>query len=87
MILVVTHAGDPGSCNEDVQRAIGKAQLVDKNAVKAGCRLFDTAAAYFDEEAVRAAISEAIQEGLVTREELFITTKVWIDHFSYEKTK
>lgn len=47
------------------------------DAIKTGYRLIDTAALYMNEETVGAAIKEAIDTGLVTREELFITTKVW----------
>ena len=47
-----------------------------KAAVKAGYRLIDTAALYFNEEAIGTAIKELIDEKVVTREELFITTKV-----------
>ncbi|KAF1748291.1 hypothetical protein GCK72_024758 [Caenorhabditis remanei] len=48
-----------------------------KAAVKAGYRLIDTAALYFNEEAIGTAIKELIDEKVVTREELFITTKAW----------
>lgn len=50
-------------------------------AIKAGYRHIDTAQSYFNEEQVGDAISEC---GL-KREELFITTKVWIDYYG-EKT-
>ena len=43
------------------------------DAIKNGYRLIDTAACYMNEEAVGAAIKEAIDSHLVTREELFIT--------------
>lgn len=56
-------------------------------AVKAGYRLIDTAAAYKNEEAVGRAIKTVIKEGIVTREELFIITKLWITDTSYEKAK
>lgn len=49
-------------------------------AVKAGYRLIDTAAAYGNEEAV----GRAIRRCGVPREELFITTKLWIPDISYE---
>ncbi|KAH0791961.1 aldo/keto reductase [Histomonas meleagridis] len=52
-------------------------------AIKAGYRLIDTAAAYGNEEAV----GEAIRESGVPREELFITTKLWVQDHGYEKTK
>lgn len=57
------------------------------NAIKVGYRLFDTAASYFNEEAVGKAIARAIADGLVTREELFIVTKLWVQDASYDKAK
>lgn len=56
-------------------------------AVKAGYRLIDTAAAYENETAVRKAIKRVIAEGLVRREDLFVTTKLWITDTTYEKAK
>ena len=47
-----------------------------KASVKAGYRLIDTAAVYQNEEAIGTAIKELVEEGVVKREELFITTKV-----------
>ncbi len=47
-------------------------------AIKAGIRMIDTAPAYFNEEAVGKGIQRAIADGLVTREELFLVTKLWI---------
>ena len=48
------------------------------DAIKTGYRLLDTAASYGNEEALGKGVKHAIADGLVTREELFITTKVWI---------
>ena len=56
------------------------------DAVKAGYRLIDTAAAYMNEEAVGKAVSRAIADGIVTRDELFITTKVWVQDMKNEVT-
>ena len=53
------------------------------DAIKVGYRLIDTAQAYFNE----AAVGNAIQKCGIPRKELFITTKVWIDNYGYEKTK
>jgi len=50
-----------------------------RNAVKIGYRLFDTASYYKNEEIVGKVLNDCINEGLVTREELFITTKLWND--------
>lgn len=47
------------------------------SAIKMGYRLIDTANAYMNEEAVGMAVKKAIGEGLVTREDLFISTKLW----------
>ena len=58
------------------------------DAIRAGYRLFDTAASYMNEEAVGEAIREAIESGLVTREELFITSKMWVqDMKDYDMAK
>ena len=55
------------------------------DAIRAGYRSFDTAASYGNEKAVGEAIAQAIAEGLVTREELFITSKMWVqDMKNYE---
>lgn len=53
------------------------------DAIATGYRLIDTAAAYFNEEAV----GEALKECGVPREELFITTKLWIQDAGYENAK
>lgn len=53
------------------------------DALAAGYRLIDTAAAYFNEEAV----GVAIRKSGVPREELFITTKLWIQDAGYENAK
>lgn len=53
------------------------------DALEAGYRLIDTAAAYFNEEAVGA----AIRKSGIPREELFITTKLWIQDAGYENAK
>lgn len=53
------------------------------DAIATGYRLVDTAAAYMNEQAVGA----AIQKCGVPREELFITTKLWVQDASYEGAK
>lgn len=53
------------------------------NAIETGYRLIDTAASYGNEKAV----GEAIKKSAVSRDELFITTKLWIQDTGYEKTK
>ncbi len=64
----------------------GVFQVTDKDeckqsvlsAIRAGYRLIDTAAVYGNEDAVGDAVREAIEQGLCRREELFITSKLWI---------
>lgn len=53
------------------------------DAIKVGFRAIDTAQSYFNEEEV----GEVIAECGSPREELFITTKVWIDNYGYENCK
>lgn len=48
-----------------------------------GYRLIDTAAAYGNEEAV----GNAIKKSSVDRDDIFVTSKLWVDHFTYEKAK
>lgn len=50
-------------------------------ALRDGYRLIDTARIYGNEEGVGRGIRRAIDEGLVTREEVFVTTKMWTDDF------
>lgn len=53
------------------------------DAIASGYRLIDTAAAYFNEEAVGRAVAKCG----VPREKLFIVTKLWIQDASYEGAK
>ena len=53
------------------------------DALEVGYRLIDTAAAYFNEEAVGA----AIRESGIPREELFLTTKLWSQDQGYEQAR
>lgn len=53
------------------------------DAIDAGYRLIDTAQSYGNEEAV----GEAVAKTSVPREELFITTKIWISNYGYEQAK
>ena len=54
-----------------------------ENAIAAGYRLIDTAAAYMNEEAV----GKAIKNSGIKRDDLFITTKLWTQDASYEGAK
>ncbi len=53
------------------------------DALKVGYRHIDTAQSYFNEEEV----GLAIEKSGIPREEIFLTTKVWIEHYGYEETK
>jgi 2,5-diketo-D-gluconate reductase A len=63
---------DPAECERSVL-----------DAINTGYRLIDTAAVYLNEEPV----GKAIQRSDVPREELFITTKLWVQDSGYENTK
>ena len=65
--------------------AVCKQAVLD--AIDTGYRLIDTAAIYMNEEAVGAAVREAIEGGKVKREDLFITTKLWVSDFGYDEAK
>ena len=54
-------------------------EIVNK-ALEVGYRMFDTASAYFNEEQV----GKAIASSAIKREELFITTKLWVQDYEYE---
>lgn len=68
---------DKKECSESVYQAI-----------KAGYRLIDTVASYTNEDAVGQAIRRAINEEICQREDLFITSKLWVqDMKDYETAK
>ncbi|XP_020219411.1 NAD(P)H-dependent 6'-deoxychalcone synthase [Cajanus cajan] len=70
----------------DTNRSSGETTKVAViEAIKLGYRHFDTASIYGSEEALGEAISEALHLGLIkSREELFITTKLWLtDNFPH----
>lgn len=60
---------------------------VTLNAIRTGYRLLDTASSYQNEEAVGAAVKAAVAQGAVTREELFVTTKAYIQEMGYENLR
>ncbi len=53
------------------------------DALEVGYRAIDTAQSYFNEEEV----GNAIEKSPVNRKDIFLTTKVWIEHYGYEATK
>lgn len=64
---------------------LDECETVVYEAIKAGYRLIDTAASYGNEEAVGKAVKRAIADGICTREDLFITSKMWVqDMQNYE---
>ena len=52
-------------------------------ALKAGYRHIDTAAAYFNE----AEVGKAVKDSGIPREEIFITSKLWLQDYGYEAAK
>lgn len=70
--LGVFQISDPDECEKTVLTAI-----------ESGYRLIDTASFYLNESAV----GNAVKKSGVAREELFITTKLWVQDTGYEKTK
>ncbi|MEF3353281.1 aldo/keto reductase [Paenibacillus sp. GYB006] len=68
----VFQIADPKECEQSVY-----------DAITAGYRLIDTAASYGNEESV----GRAIKRSGVAREDLFITTKLWVQDTGYERTK
>ena len=61
----------------------GECEEAVYEAIRTGYRLIDTAASYGNETEV----GKAIKRSGVAREELFITTKLWIEQTGYENTK
>lgn len=53
------------------------------DALKAGYRSIDTAQSYYNE----AEVGNAIAKSGVPREDIFLTTKVWVEHYGYENAK
>lgn len=54
-----------------------------REALEAGYRHIDTATAYFNEEEV----GKAIRDSGIAREEIFVTSKLWISHYGYERAR
>lgn len=53
------------------------------DALEAGYRSIDTAQSYFNEEEV----GNAIKKSGIPREDIFLTSKVWVEHYGYEAAK
>uniref|UniRef100_A0A0N4VSL9 Aldo_ket_red domain-containing protein n=1 Tax=Haemonchus placei TaxID=6290 RepID=A0A0N4VSL9_HAEPC len=86
-IAVIPKSITPSRIVENFKSSPAEVKTATKAAIEAGYRLIDTAAVYQNEEAIGEAIKELIQAGKVTREELFITTKVWATHMHPDDTE
>ena len=62
---------------------LAECQRAVEDALRVGYRLIDTAAAYKNEEAV----GSALRQSGVARDQLFVTTKLWVSDTGHEKTK
>ena len=78
-LLLIRHC----TFRENSYRMTGEKRQAVLDAFESGYRLIDTAAAYMNEEAV----GNAIRKCSVPREELFITTKLWVQDSGYEEAK
>lgn len=65
------------------QVTAGECERCVLDALKAGYRSIDTAQSYFNEEEV----GNAIKKSDISRTEIFLTSKVWIEHYGYENCK
>lgn len=63
--------------------ADGSTYKAVREALDAGYRHIDTATAYFNEEEV----GKAILDSGILREEIFVTSKLWLSHYGYERAK
>ena len=57
------------------------ARRMVREALRIGYRHIDTAWIYKNEKAVGDGIADAVAEGIVSREDVFVTTKIWVEHF------
>ena len=53
-------------------------------ALRIGYRHIDTAWIYKNEKAVGDGIADAVAKGIVAREDIFVTTKIWVEHFHHD---
>jgi 2,5-diketo-D-gluconate reductase A len=57
------------------------ARRMVREALRIGYRHIDTAWIYKNEKAVGDGIADAVAEGIVARDDVFVTTKIWVEHF------
>ncbi len=62
---------------------LSQAEQAVTEAIETGYRLIDTAAAYQNEEAV----GKAIKNSSVNRDDIFVTSKLWVSDFNYQRAK
>ena len=62
------------------QIPVDETERIVSDAVEVGYRMFDTAASYFNEEQV----GNAIRRSGLKREEIFVTTKLWVQDYEYD---
>lgn len=60
------------------------ARRMVREALRIGYRHIDTAWIYKNEKAVGDGIADAVADGVVTRDDIFVTTKIWVDHFAHD---
>ena len=60
------------------------ARRMVREALRIGYRHIDTAWIYKNEKAVGDGIADAVAEGIVTRDDIFVTTKIWVEHFQHD---
>ena len=64
-----------------------EAEAAVETAIKTGYRHIDTATAYKNERAVGNAVQKCIKEGIIKREDIFITTKLWVTDWKAENVR
>ncbi|OJU52917.1 MAG: 2,5-didehydrogluconate reductase, partial [Brevundimonas sp. 67-6] len=60
------------------------ARRMVREALRIGYRHIDTAWIYKNEKAVGDGVADAVAEGIVTRDDIFVTTKIWVEHFQHD---
>ncbi|MFB7880474.1 aldo/keto reductase [Brevundimonas diminuta] len=60
------------------------ARRMVRDALRIGYRHIDTAWIYKNEKAVGDGIADSVAEGIVTRDDIFVTTKIWVEHFQHD---
>jgi len=60
------------------------ARRMVRDALRIGYRHIDTDWIYKNEKAVGDGIADSVAEGIVTRDDIFVTTKIWVEHFQHD---